>query len=177
MVSPLMQDEFLMQYLLDANTFIQAKNQYYAMDICPGYWDWLEQENGLGRLGSISEIARELKRQDDELSCWVKERDKPDFFLPVDDRQTQEVYAQIANYVVQHFEEKHFAPFLGVADPWLVAKAKTTGAVLVTHEALVPANSKKVKIPNICQHFFVQYISTFSLLRRLEARFTLQASS
>ncbi|WP_448218276.1 DUF4411 family protein [Endozoicomonas sp. 2B-B] len=33
-----------MQYLLDANTFIQAKNQYYAMDICPGYWDWLERE-------------------------------------------------------------------------------------------------------------------------------------
>ena len=117
-----------MQYLLDANTFIQAKNQYYAMDICPGYWDWLEQENGLGRVGSISEIARELKRQDDELSCWVKERDKPDFFLPVDDRQTQEVYAQIANYVVQHFEEKHFAPFLGVADPWLVAKAKENGS-------------------------------------------------
>ncbi|MFS2059288.1 DUF4411 family protein [Kosakonia cowanii] len=27
-----------MRYLLDANTYIQAKNQYYGMDICPAYW-------------------------------------------------------------------------------------------------------------------------------------------
>ncbi|WP_081763821.1 MULTISPECIES: DUF4411 family protein [Nitrincola] len=28
-----------MKYLLDSNTYIQAKNQYYGMDFCPGYWD------------------------------------------------------------------------------------------------------------------------------------------
>lgn len=166
-----------MQYLLDTNTFIQAKNQYYAMDVCPGYWEWLERENGLGRIGSITEVARELKKQEDELSSWIKERNEPAFFLPVDDQQTQSVYAEIANYVVQHYEEKHFASFLNVADPWLVAKAKATGAVLVTHEALVPANSKKVKIPNICNQFDVQYISTFALLSRLEARFILQPAA
>ncbi len=34
------------------------------------------------------------------------------FFLPVDDQQTQEIHTEIANYVVQNYEEKHFAPFL-----------------------------------------------------------------
>ena len=29
-------------YLLDANTYIQAKNEYYDMNFCPGFWQWLD---------------------------------------------------------------------------------------------------------------------------------------
>ena len=167
-----------MLYLLDANAFIQAKNTYYPMDFCPAFWDWMDYENSTGHIASISEVAAELKKQEDELSRWVKDhRNDGRFFLPVDDRQTQMVYAEIANYVVQNYEEKHFAPFLSVADPWLIAKAKATNAILVTHEKLVPADSKKVKIPNICNEFGVQYINTFTLLRTLEARFILKPAA
>ena len=28
-----------MKYLLDSNVFIEAKNRYYAFDICPGFWE------------------------------------------------------------------------------------------------------------------------------------------
>ena len=28
-------------YLLDANSYIQAKNLHYQMSFCPAYWDWL----------------------------------------------------------------------------------------------------------------------------------------
>ena len=34
-----------MNYLLDANTLIEAKNRYDQMSICPGYWDWLPKAN------------------------------------------------------------------------------------------------------------------------------------
>ncbi|ASC73377.1 hypothetical protein XM38_043420 [Halomicronema hongdechloris C2206] len=34
-----------MAYLLDTNIFIQAKNDYYGFDLCPGFWAWLEQQN------------------------------------------------------------------------------------------------------------------------------------
>lgn len=30
-----------MQYLLDANVFIEAKNRYYGFDFCPAFWNWL----------------------------------------------------------------------------------------------------------------------------------------
>ena len=30
-----------MIYLLDSNTLIEAKNRYYGMTICPGYWSWV----------------------------------------------------------------------------------------------------------------------------------------
>ena len=30
-----------MIYLLDANTFIEAKNRHYRMQNFPGFWQWL----------------------------------------------------------------------------------------------------------------------------------------
>lgn len=31
-----------MKYLVDANVLIKAKNRYYAFDIAPGFWKWLD---------------------------------------------------------------------------------------------------------------------------------------
>ncbi|MFC2993598.1 DUF4411 family protein [Halomonas tibetensis] len=31
-----------MTYLLDANTYIQAKSLHYRMHIVPGFWEWLD---------------------------------------------------------------------------------------------------------------------------------------
>ena len=166
-----------MHYLLDSNIFIQAKNFYYGMDFCPAFWDWLDREQKAGNIGSISEVANELKGHGDELAEWIKVRNDSAFFLPVDDIQTQQAFAQIANYVAEKYKEPNLAPFLTVADPWLIAKAMTTGATLVTHEKLVPANSKKVKIPNICKQFKVPYIDSYALLRNLNAQFVLQPAA
>jgi len=30
-------------FLVDANVLIEAKNRYYAFDIAPGFWAWLDQ--------------------------------------------------------------------------------------------------------------------------------------
>ena len=30
--------------LLDADTLIDAKNRYYDFDVCPGFWDWIDQQ-------------------------------------------------------------------------------------------------------------------------------------
>lgn len=45
-----------MTYLLDANTLIEAKNRYYQMHICPGYWDWLIKANRAGEVNSIRSV-------------------------------------------------------------------------------------------------------------------------
>ena len=38
-----------MNHLLDANTLIEAKNRYYGMAICLGFWQWLLLKNkGIG---------------------------------------------------------------------------------------------------------------------------------
>ena len=46
-----------MSYLLDTNTLIQAKNEYYAFDLCPGFWKWLERNNEGGMVHSIEPVC------------------------------------------------------------------------------------------------------------------------
>jgi hypothetical protein len=60
-----------MAYLLDANTFIQAKNLQYGFDFCPAYWDWLVRNNAAGTVFSIQQVGDELLAGTDELSDWA----------------------------------------------------------------------------------------------------------
>jgi hypothetical protein len=161
-------------YLLDANAYINAKNLYYRMEFCPGFWEWLDQSFETGQVYSIGMVKNELSTFGDQLSDWVK--DRPDHFLAADDEATQLEFAQIVQFVMEHpvYTEPNRSSFLRVADPLLIAKAKTMGATVVTHESLVPGNSTKVKIPNICREFGVEYCSTFELLESLHAQFVLQ---
>ncbi|WP_300494585.1 DUF4411 family protein [uncultured Methylophaga sp.] len=161
-----------MKYLLDSNTYIQAKNQYYGMEFCPGYWDWLDTMFASGEVCSIDFIGKELKEGNDKLSGWVKQRSG--HFIKHDDAETQEEFTVIVNFVMsQDFIPANRDAFLAKGDPWLIAKAKTLGATLVTHEATVSPATKKVKIPNICQQFNVRCISTFDLLNELKPKFVL----
>lgn len=162
-----------MNYLLDANTYIQAKLQYYGMDFCPAYWDWLDARFVAGEVGSIEFIGKELKDGDDDLAKWAKAR--KEHFIKHEDDATQEVYAEIANFVMeQDYNAAERDRFLEKGDPWLISKAKTLGATLVTQEATVSPGSKKVKIPNICVEFGVRSITTFDMLRELKPVFLLE---
>ncbi len=161
-----------MRYLLDANTYIEAKNQYYGMDICPAYWDWLDLQFAQCLVSSIDMIGKELKDGDDELAVWVK--DRPEQFISNDDEDTQKIFTEIAQFVASgDYDPANMDTFLAKADPWIIAKAKATEAIVVTHESLAGPGSKKVKVPNICKHFEVGCINTFQLLRELEARFVI----
>lgn len=57
-----------MAYVLDSNVFIEAKNRYYAFDICPGFWDWLHAAHESGQVFSIEAVKQELTSRDDELT-------------------------------------------------------------------------------------------------------------
>ena len=160
-------------YLLDANTYIEAKNRYYQIGFCPAYWQWLEQQFQLGMLGSVSTVYDELARKGDELSDWV--HNHRHHFHDISAEEIQLQMAEVAQYVADlpNKDERSIANFLSGADPWLIARASIYGETIVTHESLVDNASKKVKIPNICAHFGVPHINTFELLNSLEARFVL----
>ena len=144
------------------------------MDICPAYWEWLDQQFELGELGSIDFIGRELKDGNDELAEWAK--DRPNHFIANDDAATQQQFMQIVNSVMAgDYNAGNRDNFLAKADPWIIAKAKSIGATVVSHESLLIPETKKVKVPNICKEFEVPCISTFQLLRELQAKFVLSA--
>lgn len=164
-----------MNYLLDSNAFIQAKNTYYSMAICPGFWDWILHSNNRQGVSSIDFVRKELEKGKDDLTKWVK--NNPHIFVSVDDELTQKVFGQVANYVnsLSHLKDGAKSDFLSGADPWLIAKAIVTSTTIVTHEKLDLQSKRKVFIPNICQNFKVTYIDTFELLHVLKAQFVLRS--
>ncbi|HMU65523.1 MAG TPA: DUF4411 family protein [Cellvibrionaceae bacterium] len=164
-------------YLLDANTYIAAHNTYYAPDFCPAYWDWLDNQFSQGHVFSVNMVYQELAGKNDALSKWVKARKK--HFLPENDDATQEHFKRIMEYVyaLPHKNPANVASFAEGADPWLLAKALTVGATVVTQERLAPGNSFKIKIPNVCQHYTIDYIDSFQLLKNLRARFIIDSRS
>ncbi|MBE0469894.1 MAG: DUF4411 family protein [Methyloprofundus sp.] len=159
-----------MRFLLDANTYIQAKNQYYGMDICPAYWDWLDLKFELGELASIEMVGIELKAGNDELAQWA--RDRPHHFISNDDEPTQQVFTTIVQSLMAgDYNAGSRDNFIAKADPWIIAKASVLGATVVSHESRLEPTTKKVKVPNVCEEFGVTCINTFELLRTLQARF------
>lgn len=163
-----------MIYLLDSNVFIQAKNLYYAPEICPGFWEWLDISVTRNNVRSIVQVYEELKAGNDELAEWIKERKDGERFLDTTDRPTQTVFRDIAAVVENGRYTSHAkAQFLSGADPWLVAKAKTIGATIVTHEKYDRNAKKRVLLPNICDELKVPSTDIYTLLRSCEARFIL----
>lgn len=164
-----------MIYLLDANTLIEAKNRYYRMTVCPAYWSWVQRSQGAGIVSSIDFVGEELKRGNDELAEWAKAQ--VDLFLPVSDDDTQQAFGAVAAHVAAQasvMKAGALEEFLAGADPWLIAKAMALkDSVVVTHEQFNPQIKRKFSIPNVCQHFGVQWIDTFELLSRTDARFVL----
>lgn len=163
-----------MKYLLDANTLIEAKNRYYQMSICPGFWDWVSHAHMGGDVASIASVGAELRRGNDELADWAKHNTS--FFIDDSDSATQTAFAEVANFIVaaaDTMKSGAIEDFLGGADPWLIAKARTMSAVIVTHERFNEANRKKFLIPNVCRHFGVTCIDTFALLKQAKVRFVL----
>ncbi|WGG51121.1 DUF4411 family protein [Rugamonas sp. DEMB1] len=165
-----------MKYLLDANTFIEAKNRYYNMTVCPAYWLWILQKFVAQDVASIAMVGDELRKGDDELAAWAK--DNAGLFISIHDEDTQMCFATVANLVMAQsggMKPGAVEEFLSGADPWLIAKAMATGATVVTHESYNPEKKKKFLIPNVCEAFGVTWMNTFDMLYKLEARFVLPA--
>jgi rRNA maturation endonuclease Nob1 len=58
-------------YCLDANVLIKAWESYYSPDLCPTYWDVLDDLGAKGQLFVPSWVAEEIHRTDDDLSKWL----------------------------------------------------------------------------------------------------------
>lgn len=161
-----------MQYLLDSNVFIQAKNTYYAFDICPGFWHWMDSFVAGGDIESITRVAAELEDGKDELAKWAKVRRDSGWFLDVSDKPTQDAFKLVIDEVNKSgCKPAAIRSFLAGADPWLIAKAMVHGSTIVTEEKLNLDAKRKVFIPNICQTVRVPYIGTFDTLRQLSCSF------
>jgi hypothetical protein len=160
-------------FLLDANIFIEAHRRYYAFDIAPPFWMALIDNAKIGRVLSIDRVfEKELKRGGDELADWAS-GSFHEFFASTDDEEVTEAYGEIMIWSQSQiqFTGAAKAEFADVPDSWLVAYALAKDCIVVTHEQFEPEAKKKIKIPNACKAFGVEYVDTFQMMRALGVTF------
>lgn len=159
-----------MMFLVDTNILVDAHRRYYAFDLVPSFWAFLDENFEAGNLVSIKPVLDELRAGNDALAEWAKAR--PQFFRDIADEATIQKMSEIANWVAQQgYKQSAVDEFLGIADYFLVASAAAHGLTVLTHEMPAPESKKRVKIPDVCNTFGVDYVDTFTMMRALRARF------
>lgn len=154
-----------MTYLLDSNAFIQAKDKFYRFSFCPGFWDWLSDGYHRSLLSSIQMVEVELKTRQDELTDWVASTAPQGFFVaPSPEVVTTQSVVTRWVHAQATYTPTEKARFLSKADSWLIAEAIENQREIITFEEMVPANSTKVKIPNVAANFGVKCASLFDVL-------------
>lgn len=145
-------------YIFDTNVF--STFQHYYRSRFPTIWERLDSlfnENGLL---SVREALRELDRfnPSDDVAEWIK-LNKRIFMMPTEDEirivteimSNPEYRGLIARKKIRNGDP--------VADPFLIAAAKSRNAILVTQE-----KDEGIRIPRVCRDLGVQCINLESFL-------------
>jgi hypothetical protein len=163
-------------YCIDANVLIQSWQKYYSPDLCPDYWNIL---NELGKQQLIfipEEVKNEIvvadnpDKTEDDLSKWLKRSS-----IPIN-KPTENVIACWKKILGADPTHKLLVDNIkgrSLADPWLIAHAMDMKATVVTKENVESAmNSKRIKIPNVCQNMGVRCIDDFAFIKEIGVKFS-----
>jgi hypothetical protein len=164
-----------MAYVIDTSVLIDAKDFYYGFELCPGFWEFLDQEIAAGEVMSIARVRAELTAREDELAVWARSR--LDGFFREEDAESAAAMRRVADWAVAgDFRDDAKRDFLDKADSALVAYALAHGHTVITHEVHNAGNAnerKRIKIPTACLAFDVPSELAFPWLHRRGARFVL----
>lgn len=164
-----------LKFVLNIDVFVDAHKGYYAFDIAPGFWTKLKTKAESGIIVSIDAVLDEILREyrpttdeePDKLYKWVTTD-----FLPYFDEIDSDVidaYKAIINWVnvSDSYSDAAKQEFARVADGWLVAYASANNVCLVTNEV---KRDGKVAVAEVCNHFQVECVSTYKMMRKLELK-------
>lgn len=157
------------RYCLDSNVLIQAWQQYYSHEICPEYWDVL---NDLGHeqvLFIPEQVHEEINKTEDNLTEWLNS--SAILVLNTSEKVTN-CLSQIFAYDPTHKRLVDSIKQRSLADPWIIAHAMNEAATVVTQEQMNTSNRPdRIKIPNVCRNMGVRCIDEFQLIRELNIQF------
>ncbi len=163
-----------MLYLLDANTLIDAKRDYYPISRVPEFWDWLIYQGQQERIKIPIEVYEEFSDtkdkdgQKDSLATWAEQLEVKDALLFNEDAE-QDLVARITygGYLPNPTDEE--LKKIG-RDPFLLSYAlkDMENRCIVTTENSKPSRlGANRHVPDVCKEFNLRYINNFQLIREL----------
>jgi len=158
------------KYCLDTNVLIEAWQKYYSPNFCADYWNVLNDLGVKDRIFLPQMVFEEITRTDDDLAEWLKKSSIPEYKI---DEHVAECLKKIYAKNPAHERLVDSTKQRSLADPWVIAHALKEGAILVTKEEKITAvNTKKIKIPNVCENMKVPWINDFQLVKELNIKFS-----
>jgi len=161
-------------YLLDANTLIDAKRDYYPIDRIPEFWEWLIF---MGELGSIKipiEVYEEFsdtKDKDgkkDDLATWSERSEVQEALLLKEDAEKSLVTKIIYDGYVSNPTDDDLVK-IG-QDPFLLSYAlkDIEERCIVSTEVSKPSKKgANRKVPDVCKALNIRCINNFQMFREL----------
>jgi hypothetical protein len=151
-----------MSYVLDTSSWRVVENYYPSR--FPSFWSTFDAFVAGGNIISVREALRELGHQlrHPQVQAWIQ-RNRWIFLQPTPEETV---------FVGAIFAIPHFQGLIGltqrlkgtpVADPFIIAAAHVRGICVVTEESLKP---NAAKIPNVCEHFGVDWCNFEGLMTR-----------
>lgn len=172
------------KYLLDTNIFLQSYREYYCMDICPGFWDFLKQGNN--NVKSIQQVYEELKpnKDNNDLIEAIEQMKEQKFFINEDDI-TEASFKKISEVIENYKKELNIKfpdsrakaklqisidKFIDSADYFLLSLAYQDNYIIVTKEKQ-RENINEIKIPNIAERLNIKCSTLEEMLRYMKIKF------
>ena len=163
-----------MLYLLDANTLIDAKRDYYPIDRIPEFWDWLIFMGEQGFIKIPIEVYEEFSDtknstgKKDDLAMWAERIEVKEALL-LNEAAEQSLVARIIyeGYVSDPTDDDLVK--MG-RDPLLISyalKSITDRCIVSTEISRPKKRGANRKVPDVCRHFNIRCINSFQMFREL----------
>lgn len=159
-------------FLLDTNILITGERDYYPHDIFPSVWESISDSIAGKRAVILDVVYREIVRGEGWLAEWMEKLRK--HIVKTDQQTVVDAYQQVLAFAFNpdnKFKKTALDAWFAnpdIADPWLVASAIVTGNPIVSFEVTVsPGCRKRIKIPNIAEHFGIPCIGIADYIRSL----------
>lgn len=164
----------MLLYLLDANTLIDAKRDYYPIDSVPEFWEWLVFNGEKGNIKIPIEVYEEFSDtkgkdgQKDELAIWSDQPEVKEALL-LNEEAEQDLVARITygGYVANPTDDDLVK--IG-RDPFLLSYAlkNIEERCIVSTEVSKPSKKgANRKVPDVCRDFKIRCINNFQMFREL----------
>jgi hypothetical protein len=151
------------RFCFDTNAFIEPWHRRYPLDMFPRFWDQLESLGEDGIILAPEEVLHELSKIDDDLWEWAKARKY--LFHSIDDA-VQNAMLSIMRQFPRLVDTKKGR---NIADPWVIAQAQVTSAIVVTEET--PARGNSPKIPDVCEALGIPWTNLLQFMRSVNMSF------
>ncbi|MFC1743116.1 DUF4411 family protein [Candidatus Riflebacteria bacterium] len=154
-----------MKFSFDTNAFIQPWRNRYPIDLFPAFWEEIEELADKGVVLASEEVFKEIEKKDDDLKAWLKKR--PQIFRDID----EEVQRNLINILKQYPRLIDSKKNRSMADPFVIAQAIESKAIVVTEEGSSPG-SKSPKIPDVCKNLKIPCINILTFMREIKIKFS-----